>query len=83
MIRAARQAYFSRRQNGGGTQAGCSLPVAAGFHRRGCQFGPAAYPDLMPNRFPEIILLALIFLAVGVALMLFIGPILRMLGWPS
>ncbi len=37
----------------------------------------------MLKRPREIILIALIFLAVGVALMLFIGPILRMLGWPS
>lgn len=34
-------------------------------------------------KLPEVIFLALIFLAVGVALMMFLGPILRMLGWPS
>ena len=34
-------------------------------------------------KFPEIILLALIFHALGVGLMLFIGPVLRILGWPS
>jgi hypothetical protein len=37
----------------------------------------------MPKRFPEIILLALIFLTVGFVLMALIGPILRLLGWPS
>jgi type IV secretory pathway VirB3-like protein len=37
----------------------------------------------MPKRSLEIVLLALIFLAVGIVLMLFVGPFLWMLGWPS
>lgn len=42
-------------------------------------------PILLPmrKRLPEIILLAFIFLAVGFALMAFIGPVLRLLCWPS
>jgi hypothetical protein len=37
----------------------------------------------MGKRRAEFVVLAVIFLAIGVALMAFIGPILRSLGWPS
>jgi hypothetical protein len=37
----------------------------------------------MPKRRAELLILAIIFLAIGVALMAFIVPILKALGWTS
>jgi hypothetical protein len=37
----------------------------------------------MPKRRSELLILAIIFLAIGFALMVFIGSILKTLGWPS
>ncbi|CAN7665758.1 hypothetical protein LJR098_001999 [Rhizobium sp. LjRoot98] len=59
------------------------LAMRCGWLPSGCQTGLSLYSGLMPKRFPEFILLALIFLAVGIALTAFIGPFLRMLGLPS
>jgi hypothetical protein len=74
-------ASFDRRLGGGGTEAGCSskLRLASVLVAK-----LDSWPILisMP-KLPEVIFLSLIFLAIGVALMLFLGPILKMLGWPS
>lgn len=59
------------------------LRVAAGIRLSHCQFCLAAYPVLMPKRRSELLILAIIFLAIGFALMVFIGSILKTLGWPS
>lgn len=66
-----------------GAEAGLFLRVAAGIRLSHCQFCLAAYPVLMPERRSELLILAIIFLAIGFALMAFIGSILKTLGWPS
>lgn len=38
---------------------------------------------MMFKRRPELFFLAIIILVIGFALMTFIGPVLRTLGWPS
>jgi hypothetical protein len=38
---------------------------------------------MMPKRRSEFLILAIIVVAIGFALMAFIGPMLKALGWPS
>ncbi len=65
-------------------RAGGGVPyVAADFPALTLPIPSTAYPVAMNRRLPEILVLVSIFLAVSVALMLFIGPILKVLGWPS